>query len=210
MNYIAWLNGSKFRIPHDAQLDQVGQVIEENQTCNDTTVGRLKVTMNCTIQDNIRDLESKRSQSTWHQVVKQLRQLFCDYRNSKQEFQMLLLFAADINMYFFVLYNSSQLKGNPIQIVMLFGLAEVLGIIFGERFIHMISDRLSMLISLSVVLALSFVIKYADISENTLYVLFMVQIFFVGSAFNILFVLQDSRINPKLLGISFEINYSFG
>jgi hypothetical protein len=74
----------------------------------------------------------------------------------------------------------------------------------------MISDKLSMLMSLTFVLGLNFVIKYVQISETTLYVLFMVQIFFVGSAFNILFVLQDSRINPKLLGISFEINYSFG
>lgn len=41
LNYIAWFNGSKLRVPEDAILDQVGQVIEEDNQINKTTVGRL-------------------------------------------------------------------------------------------------------------------------------------------------------------------------
>jgi len=34
VNYIAWFNGSAFRVPSTANMDQVGQVIEENTTMN--------------------------------------------------------------------------------------------------------------------------------------------------------------------------------
>jgi len=42
MNYIAWFNGSEFRVPNDAIMDKVGQVLEENNTLNNTNVARLK------------------------------------------------------------------------------------------------------------------------------------------------------------------------
>ena len=35
-NYIAWFNGADMRVPEDAIFDIVGQVIEENQTLNQT------------------------------------------------------------------------------------------------------------------------------------------------------------------------------
>ena len=42
LNYIGWINGSKFRIPKTAQFDMVRQVIEENKTLDDSNIGRLR------------------------------------------------------------------------------------------------------------------------------------------------------------------------
>ena len=32
LNYIAWFNGSDFRVPYNAQFDIIGQVIREQET----------------------------------------------------------------------------------------------------------------------------------------------------------------------------------
>ena len=32
LNYIAWFNGSDFRVPYNAQFDIIGQVIKERET----------------------------------------------------------------------------------------------------------------------------------------------------------------------------------
>jgi hypothetical protein len=49
VNYIAWFNGSKFRVPSTANMDQVGQVIEENETMNQTDIARLRFQINTQI-----------------------------------------------------------------------------------------------------------------------------------------------------------------
>ena len=41
LNYIAWFNSSLNVVPKDAHFDAVGQVMQENKTLDNTTVGRL-------------------------------------------------------------------------------------------------------------------------------------------------------------------------
>ena len=49
LNYIAWFNDSAFRVPTDATMDTIGQVVEENHTMNNTNIGMLKMQLNQTI-----------------------------------------------------------------------------------------------------------------------------------------------------------------
>ena len=191
LNYIAWFNGSQFRVPEDATMDLVGQVVKENQTMNVTNIARVKVTMNNTIQENIRQLEQgnlqKENKVDFKGILKQLKQLFCDVRNAKTEYMLLMLFCVCLNIYFLALFNSSQLKGEPLKILSLFGLAEVLGILIGERLVHYVSDTLGLVSSLTIVMVLNIVMK-TDIDMSTLYVVFLIDIFFVGAIFNILLI----------------------
>ena len=90
LNYIAWFNSSDFRVPTDATLDTIGQVVEENHTINNTNIALLKMQLNQTIQKDI-NAQTKRG-GFLQSILKQLKQLFCDVRNSKTEFQILLIF----------------------------------------------------------------------------------------------------------------------
>lgn len=124
---------------------------------------------------------------------------------------MFLNFAV-INIYFFGLYNSSQIKGNPIMILIMFGIAEAFGILFGEKLLHQVVSNasLAMAVSLVIILGMNTYIKYGDLSENAVLIFFLIFVFFIGNAFNLIFTVQAEQINPKLIGIAFEINYSFG
>ena len=53
LNYIAWFNGSKNRVPEDALFDLTGQIIEENQTLNRTTAGILRFQVNHTLNEQM-------------------------------------------------------------------------------------------------------------------------------------------------------------
>lgn len=43
LNYIAWFNFSKLRIPSDAQFDTIGQIVNENTALNHTIMGHSRV-----------------------------------------------------------------------------------------------------------------------------------------------------------------------
>ena len=51
LNYISWFNGSNVRIPEDAIMDKVGQIIDENKTMAElTNASVLKSRMNVSVQ----------------------------------------------------------------------------------------------------------------------------------------------------------------
>jgi len=105
-------------------------------------------------------------------------------------YRLILLFFCIVNIYFFGLYNASELKGNPIKIIIMFGLAEVLGILFGDQVIQIIAkgnSKVAMLSALLIITLTSSCIKILDLSEGTLLVLFLVEIFFIGNAYNCVF-----------------------
>ena len=58
LNYIAWFNGSEFRVPRGAVMDVVGQLMLETQTMLGTELGELKVQMTQNIQATIRQLNN--------------------------------------------------------------------------------------------------------------------------------------------------------
>jgi len=174
-------------------MDKVGQVVEENQTMNQTNVARLKFQMNATIQEDIKELAAPTKRKfRCSDIMKQVRQLFCDVRHCGATYRLLCLFFAVINIYYFGLYNSSQLKGNPIKIVIMFGLAEVLGILIGEKAVHILShgnSKIAMVSTLVIITICSSCIKFLDLSEQAIMIFFLVEIFFIGNAFNLIFTI---------------------
>ena len=49
LNYIAWFNGSKFRVPDDAEMDNIHQVIKDTNVLNNTAQTTLRQQLNDTI-----------------------------------------------------------------------------------------------------------------------------------------------------------------
>ena len=214
LNYIAWFNGSNFRVPADATMDQVGQVVKENETLNNTKqLGLVKTQMNRTIQEDIKNIEKNgRPKFSFSAIGKQLVQLFCDLRNCKTEYMMMLLYFAQVNIYFFGLFNGSSLKrnGNQAQICMLWGISEVVGVQIGHRIQHYLSNKNAMILALSLIVLWNWVIKSYPWSEHMLLVLFMCEITCIGMTGNLIFTVFESRTNPKLLNIALEFNICFG
>lgn len=48
----------------------------------------------------------------------------------------MILYSSVVMLWFIALYNSAMLKGNILYIGILFGVAEVIGIVFGERLVN--------------------------------------------------------------------------
>ena len=69
-------------------------------------------------------------------------------------------------MYYIGLYNSTQLKGDIVMITLTFGIAEITGVITSPKVVKWISLKLSLTVSCLIVVALNFVAKYTDITEN--------------------------------------------
>ena len=118
---------------------------------------------------------------------------------------LILLFFCQNNTYFLALFNSSQLKADPIKIIAFFGLAEVLGILFTERLIRYVADSIGLVASFSFVLLINLVMR-ASISSTTLFIIFLVDVFCLGAIYNLVIIIQGSRCNPRLQSIALEFN----
>ena len=68
-------------------------MIKENKTVNQTNVGRMRAQMNATIHENIKDFDKTKREKKFKckTILKTLRQLFCDVRNSKTEYYIVAL-----------------------------------------------------------------------------------------------------------------------
>uniref|UniRef100_A0A7S3CPP2 Uncharacterized protein n=1 Tax=Strombidium rassoulzadegani TaxID=1082188 RepID=A0A7S3CPP2_9SPIT len=115
-----------------------------------------------------------------------------------------------LNIYFLGLLNSSQIQGNIFTIGILFGLSECFGVIVGEPIIEHFDDYSSIFFALTVVVISSSLVKVEALGQTAIYVIFLVQVCFIGLAFNIYFVIVGTRINQKLLTVSFELNSCTG
>jgi hypothetical protein len=115
------------------------------------------------------------------------------------------------NIYFLAIFNSSQVQGNIFTIGILFGLSEALGIMFGERVIQLMPDWVGYIFSTSVIVICSIIVKIPGLDQSVVYVVFLIQVLFVGISFNIAYMMQESKThNPALKAISLELNMSFG
>jgi predicted MFS family arabinose efflux permease len=168
--------------------------------------------MNRTIQEDIKNIEKQgKPKFSFRAILKQLAQLFCDSRN-RVEYLMMLLYFAQVNIYFFGLFNGSSLKrnGNTAQICMLWGISEVVGVQIGHRIQHYLSNKNGMILALSLIIFWNWVIKSYPWSEHMLLLLFMAEITCIGMTGNLIFTVFESRTNPKLLNIAMEFNICFG
>jgi predicted MFS family arabinose efflux permease len=122
---------------------------------------------------------------------------------------MTIQFTCVANLYYLALFNSATLHGNILLIGASFGTSELIGILFGERLMVWIHPIKGLMFSLFVIIFISVYLKCVTLQEEVLYVIFMVEVFFLGIAFNIIFILQDIMITDlKLKSTSLELNYA--
>ena len=95
-------------------------------------------------------------------------------------------------------------------IVILFGAAELLGTLVGEPVIKKFPDWIAMIVSVTFVMVSCLVLRMPGVGQTTIYLVFLFQIFFIGMAFNLAFMILETRNNPKLLAVAWEINMSIG
>lgn len=67
-------------------------------------------------------------------------------------------------------------------------------------------DWLSLIGSVIMIMISSILVKCPHIDQGILYCIFLAQVFFCGLGFNAVFVILESRTNPKLLAVSYELN----
>lgn len=83
-------------------------------------------------------------------------------------------------IYFLVLFNSSQLKGDVLKITLIFGIAEVIGVLTSPKVVNLIPLKLSITITCIIIMILNLVSKYADLTINQVYVVFLFEAYCIG------------------------------
>lgn len=224
LNYIAWFNGSQYRVPNCAKLDIIGQAIMDNQTNineqNNVYFKQLNNTINLTIINE----EVKMHQSILNLTNDQQRpgikkggdraqtsltKLYCDKKQRSTSIWISILFASSLVIYYLGMYNSASLPGNiftnQILCGSMLGLGNLIGGILADY-----NDSTMMQICLSLVIFFSIGIKLPGLSFNEFYFLYVSQIIVLGSLFSILLILQDRRVDDTFASMSLEINLSIG
>ena len=90
---------------------------------------------------------------------------------------LMILWACNQNIYYMGIYNASQLKGDPLKIMCLFGFAEVSGIFVIERIISKVTDTKGLIVSFIMVLIPCLIIKLCPLTPIMLYICFLLEIF---------------------------------
>ena len=95
LNYMAWMNGSKFRVPKDAEMDSILQVIKDKKRFDETSNSQttMKKQLSDSIQEQIKAFESN-GDSLFTRVVDDLKTLFCSDRVTKNQLCLLVLWIA--------------------------------------------------------------------------------------------------------------------
>ena len=84
------------------------------------------------------------------------------------------------------------MKGNPITNVIIFAMAEVFGVLIGEKVVHILAkgnSKRAMLTTVVMILICSSIIKFFNPNEKVLMIVYLTEIFFIGNAFNLLFTI---------------------
>ena len=143
-------------------------------------------------------------------IMKEFHQLYFDTRYCYDHWKVKMIFICMYNIYFLAIFNYASIEGDIFTLGMLFGSAEFLGLILGEPILKRFPDWLAMMFSLLVVMVCSVILKMPDVEQAEIYMAFLCQIFFIGISFNAAYGIVESRINPKLLAVAFELDLSFG
>jgi predicted MFS family arabinose efflux permease len=120
------------------------------------------------------------------------------------------MYSCMIFIYFLTMYNYSTFEGDLFNIGILFGVAEVFGILVGEKFVADYPDWLTLIVSVLLASVFNMVVKMPGIPVSLLYLTFLLEMVCVGILYNSAFVIMESRTNPRHIQVAFEINLSFG
>lgn len=141
----------------------MGQVVQENNTLNNTVLGRHNYNTN---------MQSG--------AIKKMRQLFCDRRYFKVQLKLMFLSFACFNIYFLTMYDIESIQGNIFTVGILFGLSEVLGIVLAEPLMEYFPDWIGLIASSLVVMILSGLVKVEGLDQSIVYIVFLILIIFIG------------------------------
>jgi hypothetical protein len=93
------------------------------------------------------------------------------------------------NVFFLAMYNASEVRGDVLTIGILFGCSEALGMVFGELILSMVELSNGFIIANFFIIVTSISVKWPGLSQKVIYGIFLAQIFFIGIAFNITYIL---------------------
>ena len=141
LNYLAWFNGSPKRIPFDSQFDLIGQVINESIMLDQSTAGRYHSMINITMnQSNLETSlligQTKKKKS----VGGLLKELYCSKKVAPNTWKIIVVFITLGFYYFFVMFNIENIPGNLFEVGIVFGIAESLGVLIGEKIAKVLPD----------------------------------------------------------------------
>ena len=110
-----------------------------------------------------------------------------------------------VMIYFMVLFNSVEFGGHPLFKGMLFGICDALGVLIVERVTKYATYISGFNVIFPAIAILSTLLKI-DIPDQTLYIVFCLQVFATGFMHNLSQMLQYRCTKPLYRAISLELN----
>lgn len=114
----------------------------------------------------------------------EVKELFSGSNLSKQLCTMVLL-SCSIQLYFMCLYNSSELKGNHLKMIMVFAIAEASGVLVSSQLIKLMSIPKAIFVSVFLMIVLNAIIKFGGYDESIVLLLFLGEASILGAYFNL-------------------------
>jgi hypothetical protein len=108
------------------------------------------------------------------EMIKTVKKLYCNPKYSQTHIILSIMCICFTNVYFLTLYNSKNLKGDEFTIGILFGLAEFIGVLFGEKLMRLVPEIVGYKYSLMIAIILDLSIKVFDLTQSVTYVLFLI------------------------------------
>jgi len=197
LNYIARFNGSSYRIPEDThfQLSSKYANLDAHEEADHQKVNQLD------------DFKRSRDKSLT-KAFEEVKLLFTEKDLYSLHSKLLIMFICIHNLYLISIFNSQKIHGNSFTISNIVGFCEILGMVISDRVLKYIPDHISMYISMVGILVTSNLLLLFDLDQAVTYLLIFLQVISVGMSFNSIFLLIETRTDPKVFQVSFEICYS--
>ena len=82
-----------------------------------------------------------------------------------------------------------MIKGDTLTIAILFGACDAFGNVMGEIILAYIPDHIAMYSSICAIMLSTTMLKLVPLGQVTIYIVLLIQIFFCGVVFNLIFIL---------------------
>jgi len=138
-----------------------------------------------------------------------LKTLYCNKKYAKTSIWMNIFYAFTLFLFNLSIYNSSELGGDLFTNEICFGTAVCVGIFMGDILYSKMSDVSALILSYAVIMIIAMIL-ISGLSQQHFYLLYIIQILFVGATTPLMYNIANSRAHPKLAAISLELNYAIG
>jgi Na+/melibiose symporter-like transporter len=130
------------------------------------------------------------SEGTFKQPLAQLKELLCNPATMKMTYLIVPIGIAANLTYYCAMFNVTQIKGNPIQVLIVFSLAEVIGIGLSEKLSRLMKDTNQQIINFILIALLNYLVKFVTLNETVMMVVFFVEILLIGCAYNLWLIIM--------------------